>query len=202
MVLLLHRVRTHSVIHIYERSQSFLGLFISALCPVLPGRVWLEKDGVHASCSSTVMERCPPSHFLLWWLHFSPFSFSDLNCIILYLSQLCTLQSQENFRCKWYDLARLCPSLSLPWTVKMTVAPLLLTLWGPVGYTIRGILQARTLEWVTVPSPGHLPAQGLNPGLLHCRQILYQLSHQRSPNGYLILKLNIWPPLVSWNVPS
>ena len=26
-----------------------------------------------------------------------------------------------------------------------------------------------------------LPTQGLNPGLLHCRRILYQLSHNRSP---------------------
>ena len=25
--------------------------------------------------------------------------------------------------------------------------------------------------------------QGLNPGLLHCRQTLYHLSHQGSPNG-------------------
>ena len=28
---------------------------------------------------------------------------------------------------------------------------------------------------------GIFPTQGLNPGLLHCRQILYQLSHQRNP---------------------
>ena len=28
---------------------------------------------------------------------------------------------------------------------------------------------------------GIFPAQGSNPGLLHCRQILYQLSHQGSP---------------------
>ena len=27
------------------------------------------------------------------------------------------------------------------------------------------------------PSPEDLPNQGLNPGLLHCRQILYHLSH-------------------------
>ena len=27
---------------------------------------------------------------------------------------------------------------------------------------------------------GIFPAQGSNPGLLHCRQILYQLSHQGS----------------------
>ena len=31
------------------------------------------------------------------------------------------------------------------------------------------------------PSPGNLPNQGSNPGLPHCRQILYQLSHKGSP---------------------
>ena len=29
---------------------------------------------------------------------------------------------------------------------------------------------------------GIFPAQGLNPGLLHCRQILYQLSYEGSPH--------------------
>ena len=29
---------------------------------------------------------------------------------------------------------------------------------------------------------GIFPTQGSNPGLLHCRQILYRLSHQRSPS--------------------
>ena len=28
---------------------------------------------------------------------------------------------------------------------------------------------------------GFFPTQGLNPGLLHCRQILYHLSYQGSP---------------------
>ena len=28
---------------------------------------------------------------------------------------------------------------------------------------------------------GIFPTQGLNPGLLHCRQILYQLSYKESP---------------------
>ena len=32
---------------------------------------------------------------------------------------------------------------------------------------------------------GIFPTQGLNPGLLHCRQILYQLSYERSPHVYL-----------------
>ena len=43
-----------------------------------------------------------------------------------------------------------------------------------------GILQARILEWVAMPFfQGIFPTQGQNPGLpgLHCRQILYHLSH-------------------------
>ena len=32
------------------------------------------------------------------------------------------------------------------------------------------------------PSPEGLSNQGLNPGLLYCRQILYRLSHQGSPS--------------------
>ena len=31
------------------------------------------------------------------------------------------------------------------------------------------------------PSPGDLPHQGSDPGLVHCRQKLYRLSHQGSP---------------------
>ena len=61
-----------------------------------------------------------------------------------------------------------------------------LTLRDPVdcsllGSSIHGILQARILEWVAVPSSrGIFPTKGLNPGLLHCRQILYHLSCQGS----------------------
>ena len=45
-----------------------------------------------------------------------------------------------------------------------------------------GIPQARTLEWVATPfSGGIFPTQGSNPGLPHCRWILYCLSHQGSP---------------------
>ena len=32
---------------------------------------------------------------------------------------------------------------------------------------------------------GIFPTQGSNPGLLHCRQILHQLSHQGSPKIYI-----------------
>ena len=35
---------------------------------------------------------------------------------------------------------------------------------------------------------GNFPAQELNQGLLHCRQLLYQLSYQRSPSGSLSME--------------
>ena len=48
-----------------------------------------------------------------------------------------------------------------------------------------GILQARILEWVAMPSSrGIFPSQGSNPFLPHCLRILYHLSHQGSP-GYI-----------------
>ena len=48
--------------------------------------------------------------------------------------------------------------------------------------TVHGILQARTLEWVSLSLlQGIFPTQGLNPGLPHCRRILHQLSHKGSP---------------------
>ena len=44
------------------------------------------------------------------------------------------------------------------------------------------ILQARMLEWVAIPfSRGSSQPTDLTPSLLHCWQILYYLSHQRSP---------------------
>ena len=70
---------------------------------------------------------------------------------------------------------------------KMKVAQSCLTLRDTTNYTIQGILQARTLEWVAFPFSrdpllqGIFPTQGSNPGLPHCRRILYQLSHKGSP---------------------
>ena len=54
---------------------------------------------------------------------------------------------------------------------------------SPPSSSVHGILQARILECVSRHSllQGIFPTQGSNPGLLHCRQILYQLRHQGSP---------------------
>ena len=35
------------------------------------------------------------------------------------------------------------------------------------------------------PSPGHLPNPGIEPCLLHCRQILYRVSYKGSPTQSL-----------------
>ena len=51
-------------------------------------------------------------------------------------------------------------------------------LWGKQGL----VHQARILEWIACSFlQGIFPTQVSNPGLLHCRRILNQLSHQGSP---------------------
>ena len=66
--------------------------------------------------------------------------------------------------------------------MQVKVSQLCPTLRELMDYTVHGILQVRILEWVAFPfSRGIFPTQGLNPGLLHCRRILYQLSHKGSP---------------------
>ena len=65
--------------------------------------------------------------------------------------------------------------------VKVLVTQSCLTVCNPMdcsppGSSVHGILQGTIQEWVATPV-----SRGLNPGLLHCRQTLYQLSHQGSP---------------------
>ena len=72
------------------------------------------------------------------------------------------------------------PSLLLCMCVKsLQLCP---TLWDPLdcsppGFSVHGIIQARILECVAMPSSmGIFPAQGPNPHLLHllhCKQILF-----------------------------
>ena len=60
------------------------------------------------------------------------------------------------------------------------------TVWDPMdcslsGFSVHGIFQARVLGGLPFPSPGAFPTHESNPGLPHCRQTLYHLSHQGSP---------------------
>ena len=58
---------------------------------------------------------------------------------------------------------------------------------NPPGSSVRGILQARILEWVAIPFSsyslfqGIFPTQGLNPGLPHWQADSLPLSHLGSP---------------------
>ena len=62
---------------------------------------------------------------------------------------------------------------------------------SPPGSPVLGILQARILEWVDISFPwGIFLTQGLNPGLPHCQQTLYCLSHRES--------LYLLKPVVHW----
>ena len=50
---------------------------------------------------------------------------------------------------------------------------------------------------------GIFPSQGSNPGLPHCRQILYQVSHKRSPRilewvAYPFSRGSSWPRNLTW----
>ena len=70
------------------------------------------------------------------------------------------------------------------------------TLCDPMDYIVHGILQARILKWVAFPFfRGIFPTQGSNPGLPHCRWILYQRSHK----GRKLVK-NADSRAVSWKV--
>ena len=66
--------------------------------------------------------------------------------------------------------------------VQLPVAP-----WTIACQAPRSIGFPRQEYWsgLPVPSPGDLPYQELSPGLLHCRQILYQLSYEGSPTHLL-----------------
>ena len=58
-------------------------------------------------------------------------------------------------------VAKSCPSLATPWTVAHQ-APLSM-----------GFSKQEYWSGLPFPSPGDLPDSGINPGLLHGRQILY-----------------------------
>ena len=66
---------------------------------------------------------------------------------------------------KWSESRSVASLFATPWTI---YSP-----WDSPGQTT-GVNSLSLLQ-------GIFPTQGSNPGLRHCRQILYQLSHQGSP---------------------
>ena len=62
-----------------------------------------------------------------------------------------------------------CPTLGTPWPVAC---------WASLSM---GFSRQESWSGLPFPSPGDLSLQGLNPGVLHCKWILYQLSHKGIP---------------------
>ena len=112
---------------------------------------------------------------LLKWPYFRSQSIDSVQVLSKY-QQFFTELEQIILKCVWKV-----------WKVKVLVAQLCLTLcdpmaWSPPGFSVHGILQARILEWVTIPfSRGS--SQPRDQTQVSCigRQILYCLSHQGSP---------------------
>ena len=57
---------------------------------------------------------------------------------------------------------------------------------SPADCSVHGISQARILAWVAISFSRGPSRSRDHPDLLHCRQILYQLSHQGSPTAQCI----------------
>ena len=65
-------------------------------------------------------------------------------------------------------VAKSCPTLVTPWTVALQAS------------LSMGFSRQEYWNGLPFPSPGDLPTQESNPGLLHYRQILYRLSYEGS----------------------
>ena len=84
--------------------------------------------------------------------------------------------------------------------VKVLVAQSCLTFREPHGLQLTRLLCPWNSSGKNIAMVSHFLLQGifliqgLNPGLLHCRQILYHLGHQEQPNVYIIhiFGLGIW----------
>ena len=72
-------------------------------------------------------------------------------------------------------------------------------LWTVAGQAPLSMEFSRQEHWSGLPFPskGIFPTQGSNPGLLHCRQILYHLSHWGSPKHGLN-RYNFLPNLANF----
>ena len=60
--------------------------------------------------------------------------------------------------------------------------------YSPPGSSVHGILQARILEWVAMPSSRRSQPRDQTWDLLHFRQILYHLNHQGSLDEWTLTK--------------
>ena len=94
---------------------------------------------------------------------------------------------------KWKKSVSKVPCCIISYIFMCLVTQLCFTLCDPTDYSWPGSsvredsLDKNTRVGCHALLQGIFPTMGLNPGLPHCRQILYRLSHQGSPYIYDIL---------------
>ena len=116
---------------------------------------WLKELSHTHTIGSTVEPQCVLTLMLV--LVFILLYHTWLQSLLKFFSHLIYLTSFYTFlKWKWKSLSHV-------------------LLCNPMSYTVHGILQARILKWVAFPNPG------IKLRFMHCREILYQLSHKGSP---------------------
>ena len=116
-----------------------------------------------------------------------PFAVTWMSLEIIILSE----DKKININSIWYLLYVESKSES-EWKWKcssLSHVHLFMTPWTAVHQAPLSMEFSRQEYWSQLPCPlsGNFPTQGSNPGFLHCRQILYHLSHQGSP-----METKIW----------
>ena len=97
-------------------------------------------------------------------------------------------------------LPSLCPQVHSPLVKSLSRVRLLATPWTIAYQASPSIGFSRQGYWsgLPLPSPRYLPDPGSNPGLPHCKQTLYPLSHQGSLSN-LATNQNSHSPLFELN---
>ena len=153
-----------SFTRIYPFNHSFNYMFADYLLGIKP---WWLKDELNLVCSCGNLQ---PSETHANWLSLPRSSTHRIKNSRLPAA----LRSQEGFSeamCLGLCVlaAQSCPTLCDPMD------------YSPPGSSIHWILQARTLEWVAISFSrvSSQPRDQNQVSCLHCRQILYHLSHLR-----------------------
>ena len=119
-----------------------------------------------------IRKHCTQTLFLM--LFIKPQSFTLLGKKRNWLSKINQRYIGMGRKLQWLSVAQSCPTRWVPMD------------YSPPGSSIHGIFPGKNTGVGSHSLlQGILPTQGSNPGLLHCKQILYHLSHQGSPHFFL-----------------
>ena len=88
----------------------------------------------------------------------------------------------------YYKILNIVPCVTQCYAQSLSHVWLFATLWTVARQAPQSIAFFRQEYWsgLPFPSPGDLPNPGIKPGLPHCRQTLYCLSHLVMSNSFLL----------------